>query len=200
MQSKPDARIAILASGGGSNADKICAHFHTHPQIRVQLIITNRAEAGVRVVALRHQIPSVYIPKKNWEHEEQVLPILQEAQITHIVLAGFLLLIPSWLIRNYAGHIVNIHPALLPRYGGKGMYGHYVHEAVKASGDLVSGITIHEVNEHYDEGKILFQKEVPLLAGDSAEDIADKVLQTEHAYFSRVIESWILGGIDVPMT
>lgn len=200
MQSKPDARIAILASGGGSNADKICAHFHTHPQIRVQLIITNRAEAGVRDVALRHQIPSVYIPKKNWEHEEQVLPILQEAQITHIVLAGFLLLIPSWLIRNYAGHIVNIHPALLPRYGGKGMYGHYVHEAVKASGDLVSGITIHEVNEHYDEGKILFQKEVPLLAGDSAEDIADKVLQTEHAYFSRVIESWILGGIDVPMT
>lgn len=200
MLSKPDARIAILASGGGSNADKICAHFHTHPLIRVELIITNRAEAGVRDVASRHNIPSVYIPKKNWDHEEQVLPILQEAQITHIVLAGFLLLIPAWLIRNYPRHIINIHPALLPRYGGKGMYGHHVHEAVKASGDLISGITIHEVNEHYDEGNILFQKEVPLLTEDTAADIAHKVLQTEHAYFSRVIESWILGGGDASMT
>ena len=130
MPSGDNAHIAIFASGGGSNADKICAYFKAHPSIRVNLIVTNRAEAGVLQVAGRHEIESVYIHKKYWTHPEIILPVLESSGITHIVLAGYLSLIPDWLIRAYPGHIINIHPALLPRHGGKGMYGHHVHEAV----------------------------------------------------------------------
>ena len=108
------------------------------------MIVTNRSEAGVLKVADNHNIQSVYISKKYWPHPEIILPVLEEAGVTHIILAGFLLLIPDWMTHAYNGHILNIHPALLPRYGGKGMYGHHVHEAVKDSGELVSGITIHK--------------------------------------------------------
>ena len=191
MPSGDKARIAIFASGGGSNADKICTFFETHPDIRVELIVSNKAEAGVLKVADRHGIESVYISKKYWQHPEIILPVLETSEITHIVLAGFLSLIPDWLIKAYKGRIINIHPALLPNYGGKGMYGHHVHEAVKKSGDLISGITIHEVNEHYDEGKVIFRKEVELEAMDTPEEIARKVLQVEHMYFAQVIEGWI---------
>jgi phosphoribosylglycinamide formyltransferase 1 len=195
MPSGDNTYIAIFASGGGSNADKICAYFKTHPSIRVNLIVTNRAEAGVLQVADRHEVESVYIHKKYWTHPEIILPVLESSGITHIVLAGYLSLIPDWLIRAYPGHIINIHPALLPLHGGKGMYGHHVHEAVKSAGELVSGITIHEVNEHYDDGKVIFQKEVELEASDTAEDIARKVLQVEHAYYPQVIENWILQSV-----
>ena len=191
MPSGDKARIAIFASGGGSNADKICTFFETHPDIRVELIVSNKAEAGVLKVADRHGIESVYISKKYWQHPEIILPVLETSEITHIVLAGFLSLIPDWLIKAYNGRIINIHPALLPNYGGKGMYGHHVHEAVKQSGDRISGITIHEVNEHYDEGKVIFRKEVELEAMDTPEEIARKVLQAEHMYFAQVIEAWI---------
>lgn len=191
MPSGDKARIAIFASGGGSNAAKICAYFETHPDISVELIVSNKAEAGVLKVADRHGIESVYISKKYWQHPEIILPVLETSEITHIVLAGFLSLIPDWLIKAYKGRIINIHPALLPNYGGKGMYGHHVHEAVKKSGDLISGITIHEVNEHYDEGKVIFRKEVELEAMDTPEEIARKVLQVEHMYFAQVIEGWI---------
>lgn len=196
MPSGDNAHIAIFASGGGSNADKICTYFKAHPSIRVNLIVTNRAEAGVLQVAGRHEIESVYIHKKYWTHPEIILPVLESSGITHIVLAGYLSLIPDWLIRAYPGHIINIHPALLPRHGGKGMYGHHVHEAVKSAGELVSGITIHEVNEHYDDGKVIFKKEVELEASDTAEDIARKVLQVEHTYYPQVIENWILQARD----
>ncbi len=191
MPSGDKARIAIFASGGGSNADKICTYFETNPDISVELIVSNKAEAGVLKVADRHGIESVYISKKYWQHPEIILPVLETSEITHIVLAGFLSLIPDWLIKTYKGRIINIHPALLPNYGGKGMYGHHVHEAVKKSGDLISGITIHEVNEHYDEGKVIFRKEVELEAMDTPEEIARKVLQVEHMYFAQVIEGWI---------
>lgn len=191
MPSGVNARLAIFASGGGSNADKICTYFATHPSVRVSLIITNRADAGVLQVADRHGIESVYISKKYWSHPEIILPVLETSGITHIILAGFLSLIPEWLIHEYSGRIINIHPALLPKYGGKGMYGHHVHEAVKSAGDLVSGITIHEVNERFDEGKILFQKEVQLDADDSAEEIARKVLAVEHTWYAKVIEQWV---------
>lgn len=191
MPSGDKARIAIFASGGGSNADKICAYFETHPDICVELIVSNKAEAGVLQVADRHGIESVYISRKYWQHPEIILPVLETSDITHIVLAGFLSLIPDWLIEAYSGRIINIHPALLPRYGGKGMYGHHVHEAVKQAGDLVSGITIHEVNERYDEGKVIFRKEVELDALDTPEEIARKVLQVEHQYYAHVIEDWI---------
>lgn len=191
MPSGDKARIAIFASGGGSNADKICTFFKTHPDIRVELIVSNKADAGVLQVADRHGIESLYISRKYWQHPEIILPVLETSDITHIVLAGFLSLIPDWLIEAYSGRIINIHPALLPRYGGKGMYGHHVHEAVKQSGDLISGITIHEVNEHYDEGKVIFRKEVELEAMDTPEEIARKVLHVEHLYYSQVIEVWI---------
>ncbi len=193
MPSGDNKGIAIFASGGGSNAAKICSYFTAHPTIQVRLIVTNRSEAGVLQVAGNHHIESVYISKKYWSHREIILPILESAGITHIILAGFLLLIPDWLTHAYQGRILNIHPALLPRYGGKGMYGHHVHEAVKASGELMSGITIHEVDEHYDEGKIIFQHQVILDETDSAVDIARKVLRAEHQYYPSVIEKWILG-------
>lgn len=191
MPSGDKAHLAIFASGGGSNADKICGFFETHPTIRVELIVSNKAEAGVLQVADRHGIESLYISKKYWQHPEIILPVLETSDITHIVLAGFLSLIPDWLIAAYSGRIINIHPALLPRYGGKGMYGHHVHEAVKQSGDLISGITIHEVNERYDEGKVIFRKEVELEPSDTPEEIARKVLQVEHLYYAQVIEGWI---------
>lgn len=191
MSSGDKARLAILASGGGSNADTICTYFARHPHIEVSVVITNRLQAGVREVAKKHQVECVYIPKAEWPDQEKVSPILQHRGITHIVLAGFLLLIPEYLIAAYAGKIINIHPSLLPRHGGKGMFGMHVHEAVKASGERISGMTIHEVDPHFDEGRILFQKEVILDASDSPSDIARKVLRLEHEYYPKVIEQWI---------
>ena len=197
MASGSLATLAVFASGTGSNADKICSYFSGNPEIAVGLIISNKSDAGVLQVADKHGIPSAYISKKYWPHPELILPVLEEAGITHIILAGYLALIPAWLIHAYEGKMINIHPALLPKYGGKGMYGHHVHEAVKAAGEHISGITIHEVNAHYDEGRILFQKEVPLSPEDDADAIGAKVLQTEHLYFSRVIEAWIKGTLDL---
>ena len=191
MPSGAKAVLAILASGTGSNADKICQYFHAHPDIHVGLIITNRAEAGVLKVAEKHGIPSTYIPKKKWADPNEVLPHFDSTHITHVVLAGFLLLVPPYLIKAYPHRIINIHPALLPKHGGKGLYGHYVHASVKEAGDTISGITIHEVNEHYDEGEIIFQKEVSILPEDSPEEIGRKVLQLEHRYYPEVIESWV---------
>lgn len=191
MPSGDKVIIAIFASGTGSNADKICSYFHSHPGIKIGLVVTNRATAGVLQVASKYNIECVYIPKKGWPDQENVLPVLKEYSITHIVLAGFLLLIPPYLIQAYTGRIINIHPSLLPRHGGEGMYGSYVHQSVKISGDRVSGITIHEVNEQYDEGKIVFQKEVMLDEDDSPNDIAHKVLELEHMYYPNVIEQWI---------
>ena len=192
MPSTIKARLAIFASGGGSNADKICSYFDGHPTIAVSAILTNNAKAGVIDVATRHHVPCYTVPKKNWETDSVVSPILENHHITHIILAGFLLLVPEWLIQAYPSRIINIHPALLPKYGGKGMYGHHVHEAVKESGDRISGITIHLVDEHYDEGDILFQHKVPLQPDDSADLIARRVLSAEHYYYSRVIENWVL--------
>ena len=192
MPSGDKAVIAVFASGTGSNADQICTYFHSHRSIRVGLVITNRASAGVLHVARKHGLECVYIPKKNWLDPENVLPLLSEKKITHIVLAGFLLLLPEYLVNAYEGRIINIHPSLLPRHGGEGMYGPYVHQSVKISGDRVSGITIHEVNEQYDEGKIVFQKEVAIDEDDSPNDIAHKVLELEHRYYPKVIEQWII--------
>jgi phosphoribosylglycinamide formyltransferase 1 len=196
MASGSLATLAVFASGTGSNADKICSYFSGNPEITIGLIISNKSDAGVLKVADKHGIASAYISRKYWPHPELILPVLEEAGITHIILAGYLALIPAWLITAYEGKIINIHPALLPKFGGKGMYGHHVHEAVRTAGETISGITIHEVNAHYDEGRILFQKEVPLSPGDNADAIGAKVLQTEHQYYSRVIEAWIKGTLD----
>lgn len=192
MPSQTKYHLAIFASGTGSNAQEICKYFAGHPDIQVKLIITNRKEAGVLHVANSHNIPGHYIPKSKWEDKNEVLPLLDSNSISHIVLAGFLLLVPQYLINVYRDRIINIHPALLPQHGGKGMYGKYVHESVKRSGELISGITIHHVDEYYDEGDIIFQEKIDLEAGDAPEDIARKVLKLEHYYYPRIIEQWVL--------
>lgn len=195
MSSGAKYRLAILASGTGSNADKICDYFTDHDCIQVSLIITNNSRAGVKDVAIRHQVEPLVIPKSLWQDKEYVMHLLAKYEITHIILAGFLLLIPSWLVDHFRGNIINIHPALLPHYGGKGMYGRHVHEKVKAAGDPYSGITIHAVDEHYDNGDIIFQEKVELKSDDSSADIANKVLQLEHYHYPRVIERWVRNDI-----
>ena len=149
--------IAVFASGKGSNADNICSYFKGHPAIKISLIVSDRKAAGVFDVAKKHQIPSLYINRESWNDQDKVIATLGDYNIDLIVLAGFLKLIPPTLIQAFNGHIINIHPALLPSYGGAGMYGHHVHEAVHKAGEKETGITIHFVDEHYDHGDIIFQ-------------------------------------------
>ena len=181
-------RLAILATGSGSNAEKIMEHFAHSSKGKVVLVAANKTTAGVLARAQKFNVPTFTFTRPELE-EGLLLEKLREAQVDWVILAGFLLKVPDALIRAFPNRMVNIHPALLPKYGGKGMYGHHVHEAVKAAGDTESGITIHLVNEHYDEGKIIFQAATSLLPEDSAETIAAKVLALEHRYFAEVIES-----------
>ncbi len=180
-------RLAILATGSGSNAEKIMEYFAHSSKGKVVLVAANKTTAGVLARAQKFGVPTLTFTRKELE-EGLLLEKLQDAQVDWVILAGFLLKVPDALIRAFPDRMVNIHPALLPKYGGKGMYGHHVHEAVKAAGDTESGITIHLVNEHYDEGKIIFQAATSLLPEDSAETIAAKVLALEHRYFAEVIE------------
>ena len=191
MPSGDKAQLAIFASGGGSNADKICTYFKSHPSIAVSLILTNRADAGVLQVADRHGIESVYISKKYWSHPEIILPVLETSGITHIILAGFLSLIPDWLIQEYRGHIINIHPALLPKYGGKGMYGNKVHQAVIDAKEKESGITIHYVDEIYDHGNIIFQATCIVDEHETVISLAQKIHLLEHQHYPAVIASLV---------
>lgn len=185
--------IAIFASGTGTNAKKIVAYFAENDQVRVSLIISNRATAPVLQMARKAGIDTLVLDRVSFYGSEGVLGDLRRNQIDFIVLAGFLWLVPSYLVRAYDQRIINIHPALLPKYGGKGMYGMHVHQAVKASGDRESGITIHYVNEKYDDGSIIFQARCPINPEDTPEDIAGKVQQLEHRHFAPVIEELING-------
>ena len=184
----PMKRLAILATGSGSNAEKIMEHFAHSSKGKVVLVAANKTTAGVLARAQKFGVPTLTFTRPELE-EGLLLEKLREAQVDWVILAGFLLKVPDALIRAFPNRMVNIHPALLPKYGGKGMYGHHVHEAVKDAGDTESGITIHLVNEHYDEGKIIFQAATSLLPENSAETIAAKVLALEHQYFAGVIES-----------
>ena len=184
-------RIVIFASGGGSNAQKIMEHFKEHLAIEIGLIISNNENAGVFKYAKNFQVPSILLSKFQIKNPSEIIELLNENNIDIIILAGYLKKIPNELIKAYPNKILNIHPALLPKYGGKGMYGLNVHKAVKANEDLVSGPTIHLVNEEYDKGQILFQKEVQLLNTDLPEEIAAKVLKVEHAEYAKVIEGYI---------
>jgi phosphoribosylglycinamide formyltransferase-1 len=181
-------KIAILASGSGTNAEKIMEYFQHSKKGKVVLVASNKKDAFVLERAKKFQVPTFVFSKS--ELESGILTDkLQSLGIDLVVLAGFLLKIPDNLIQAFPNQIVNIHPALLPNYGGKGMYGAHVHQAVKDSGDTETGITIHLVNEHYDEGKIIFQAAVQVSPIDSSDDIAQKVHQLEHKYFPNVIES-----------
>jgi phosphoribosylglycinamide formyltransferase-1 len=187
-------RIAIFASGSGSNAEAICRYFKNHPSIEVSIILTNNSKAGVLARAHKLSIETLIFDKEEFQAEKKVQTILVIKQITHVVLAGFLWLVPPFLIRMFPNKIINIHPALLPKFGGKGMYGLRVHEAVKNAGEKETGITIHLVNEHFDEGKPVFQATCPVETNDSATDIAANVLALEHSHYPRVIEEWIVNS------
>lgn len=186
-------KIAIFVSGNGTNAEAIMNYFRDHASIEVKLLLSNNPAAYAIERAKKFGVPSKVFSRDELRGED-VVRWLTNAGITHVVLAGFLLLIPESLIKAFPNKIVNIHPALLPKYGGKGMYGMKVHEAVCASGDLTSGITIHLVNDRYDEGEILAQKTIDVAPGDTPQQVADKVHSLEHKYYPIVIESWIKQG------
>lgn len=183
--------IAIFASGTGSNARKIIEYFKGSTDVRVALVVSNKKDAGVLDIAREYDIPTQVIDRRMFYETEDLPGILKKYEIGFIVLAGFLWLMPSYLVKAFEKRIVNIHPALLPKFGGKGMYGMRVHEAVKENGETESGITIHWVNEHYDEGDIVFQSSCPVLPEDSPADIARKVQELEHRHFPKVIEKLI---------
>jgi phosphoribosylglycinamide formyltransferase-1 len=190
--SKRKFRIAIFASGNGSNAEAIMRHFSGHQTIEIALVLSNNSNALVIDRASKLGIPSKTFTHEEFKNPQIALEWLKKDNITHIVLAGFLWLIPDHLINAYPDKIINIHPALLPRYGGKGMYGMKVHQAVKAAAEKETGITIHLVNEHYDEGKILFQERCSVEENFTAEQISRCVQQLEYAHYPKVIEDWIL--------
>lgn len=181
--------IAIFASGGGSNALKIIQYFEKNQNIKVGLMICNKSNIGALEIAENYSIPSIVIKRNQFYETEEILALLTFHKIDFLVLAGFLWLVPLYLVKAFPNKILNIHPALLPKYGGKGMYGHFVHEAVKEAGEKESGMTIHFVNDHYDEGGIVFQAKCQIEPDDSAEDIARKVLALEHQYYASVIEN-----------
>ncbi|MEP0711847.1 phosphoribosylglycinamide formyltransferase [Algoriphagus sp.] len=180
-------RLAILASGSGSNADKIMAHFQQSEKAKIALVASNKADAFVLERAKKFEVPTYTFSRKDME-AGVLLEKLKAENIDWVILAGFLLKIPVALTRAFPDRMVNIHPALLPKYGGKGMYGSHVHEAVKAAGETETGITIHLVNENYDEGKIVFQASTPLTSEDTPDSIAEKVHALEHKHFPEVIE------------
>ncbi len=181
-------RIAIFASGNGSNAQVISEYFNDHPEITVSLILSNKKEAYVLQRAKIMNIPSFVFSRQEFYKTDKVLNILKKYKIDFIVLAGFLWLVPENILKVYNNKIINIHPALLPKYGGKGMHGNRVHKAVIENHDKESGITIHKVNEKYDEGEIVFQVKCPVEKFDDHESLAKKVHQLEYKYYPKIIE------------
>ena len=189
------AHIAIFASGAGSNAQKIIDHFRSHGHIKISLIVCNKPSAGVLTIAGNENIPSLLIEKEKFFRGDAYVDQLKENKIDFIVLAGFLWKVPDLLIKAYPGKIINIHPALLPKYGGKGMYGQHVHEAVIAAGEKESGITIHYVDGHYDNGDIIFQATCPVLQNDDPSSLANRIHQLEHQYYPKVVEDTVIQQI-----
>lgn len=184
--------IALFASGAGSNAQKIMEHLKGHAEIKVGLVVCNKPGAGVIGLAEKAGVPVLMIEKERFFRGDHYLPILNEMGISFIVLAGFLWKIPGGLIQAYPHGIINIHPALLPKYGGKGMYGSHVHEAVIAHRETESGITIHYVDEHYDHGATIFQAKCAVDEYDTADTLAQKIHKLEHTHFPNVVESTVL--------
>ncbi len=184
--------LAILASGSGSNAEAIMKYFEKSEKVHVVAVLANKPDALVLERAKKYGVETMVFNKKQFMGGE-VSGFLESKNVDIIALAGFLWLIPELLIEKFP--ILNIHPALLPKYGGKGLYGIHVHRAVKEAGDLISGMTIHEVNKNYDEGRILFQESCDLDPSDRPEDIASKVLKLEHKNYPRVIEDYAFKNI-----
>jgi phosphoribosylglycinamide formyltransferase-1 len=183
--------IAIFASGSGTNTENIIKYFSTKNNVKVSIVLSNRSDAVVLERAARLGVPSIFFDREEFYNTDKVLRYLVLSKADFIVLAGFLWLVPDNILRKYENRIINIHPALLPSYGGKGMYGDKVHKAVLQNGDKESGITIHYVNEAYDEGDIIFQAKCTVEPGDTPESLAQRVHALEYQHYPRVIEELI---------
>ncbi|HMU97431.1 MAG TPA: phosphoribosylglycinamide formyltransferase [Chitinophagales bacterium] len=182
-------KLAILLSGGGSNAEKICAYFKDNSQVQVKYLLSNKENSGAKRIGETYGIPFRIFNREEF-NSGLIADFLLDEGIDVVILAGFLWLVPQNLLATFPDKVINIHPALLPKYGGKGMHGAYVHQAVYNNKETESGITIHLCNEEFDKGAILFQAKVLLNADDAPEIIAKKVLQLEHQYFPKVIENF----------
>ncbi|MGI6479408.1 MAG: phosphoribosylglycinamide formyltransferase [Salinivirgaceae bacterium] len=183
--------IAIFASGSGSNAEILVNYFHFNPRINVSCIITNNPKAKVLKRAERLNVRAYVVDPSEMTPAGKILSIFVDEDINFIVLAGYLKLIPEWIVNRFKDKIINIHPALLPKYGGKGMYGNRIHEAVIAAGEKESGITIHAIDRDYDKGKILFQTTCPVSPDDTPETLAAKIHRLEHRHYPMEIEKYI---------
>ena len=181
-------KIAILASGSGTNAENIARYFKDSGKAEVSLILSNNPDAGVIRRARKLSIPVLLFDRTTFYETDRIPDILCKTGIDLVVLAGFMMLIPKNLTGPFEGRMINIHPALLPKFGGKGMYGDHVHNAVVAAGETETGITIHYVNEHYDEGQVIFQASCPVLPSDSPDAVAARVHELEYRHFPVVIE------------
>ncbi|MDR3235209.1 MAG: phosphoribosylglycinamide formyltransferase [Prevotellaceae bacterium] len=182
--------IAIFASGSGSNAENLIRYFANHPRVRINLVLSNSPAAFVLERAKNLRVPSLVFSKTDFYGSDTVLKQLQEYRIDRLVLAGFLWLIPENLLAAFPKRIINIHPALLPKYGGRGMYGMHVHRAVVAAAETETGITIHSVDAEYDRGEVIFQARCAVQSGDTPETVAAKVHELEYKYFPEVVEKW----------
>lgn len=180
-------KLAIFASGSGSNAENIALYFKDNPEIKVSVIISNKKDAFVLERAKKLGIPSYTYNKREFDDSDQIISLLKENNIDYIILAGFLLKVPTKLVDSYPNKIINIHPALLPKHGGKGMYGDFVHKAVVDSKEQETGITVHYVNENYDEGAIIFQTTCKVSENDSYIEVAEKVHKLEYEHFPKII-------------
>lgn len=181
--------LAIFVSGGGSNCENIIRYFKDSDKVNVALVVANKAGIPALEKAERLGVPTRVLPKADLNREDVVLPLMKEYSIDFIVLAGFLLVIPDFLIREYDHRMINLHPALLPKFGGMGMYGHHVHEAVKAAGETETGMTVHWVSGKVDSGGIIAQFRTPISPDDTPDDIAAKEHALEMEHFPQVIEA-----------
>lgn len=184
--------VAIFASGTGTNAQQLINHFRNHSYIKIALIVCNKSGAGVLTIAQKENIPSLLIEKEQFFRGNAYVDELKQYKVDFIVLAGFLWKVPLPLVQAFPQRIINIHPALLPNYGGKGMYGRFVHEAVIAAKEKESGISIHYVDELYDHGQLIFQASCTIEAGDTADTLAQKIHALEHEHYPLIVEKVIL--------
>lgn len=180
--------LAIFASGNGSNAEAIIEYFKDKPNVKVVLVLTGNPKAGVLKIAHQHKVISTIVSKEALQNEEVMNKLLGTLGVDFIALAGFLQMVPAYLLKKYPNRIVNIHPALLPKFGGAGMYGIKVHEAVLAAGETETGCTIHYVNDKYDEGEVISQKRLAISPGETPESLAARVLELEHTCYPQAIE------------
>lgn len=189
---KEKVNVAVFVSGGGTNCENLIRYFQHSETVNIALVVSNKADAYALVRAERFDIPTTVVPKAELNNPDVMMPLMQRYDIQFIVLAGFLPLVPDYLIDAYPRRIINLHPALLPKFGGKGMWGHHVHEAVKAAGETETGMTVHYVTPVCDGGEIIAQYRTALSPNDSVDDIAEKEHQLEMKFFPKVVEEVLL--------